>query len=67
MISQRCLTCGDAFDAPRRRAYCSRACWPSEVQPADVDQSRQELEAEAAGGSVIAELILRKLDEMEGR
>jgi hypothetical protein len=50
MITQRCLTCGDAFDAPRRRAYCSRACWPSEVQPADVDQSRQEFEAEAAGG-----------------
>jgi hypothetical protein len=66
-VQQVCETCGIQFSGPRRRAYCSRACWPSEFVPPDAALNRQELVEEAAQGSIIAQLVLSKLDKMAGR
>jgi hypothetical protein len=63
-MNQTCETCGIEFSAPRKRAYCSRACWPSVPVPPDAAMSRQELAEEASQGSVIAQLVLRKLDSI---
>jgi hypothetical protein len=61
---QRCVTCGQRFEAPRRRAYCSRGCWPSEPRIAGLAELREEFLAaiERHGATFNDQLALDRLD-----